>query len=360
MSLIRKRAWLIFLIMIIIVLTLAGTHRLFIEKYYTYGIYPAWSRFLRIFFGWSPISIGDLFYFLAFVWIVYQVIRYIRALVLHKIKARAILRKLRSTLVVLLAVYVIFMVFWGMNYSRKGIAYQLQLPKPDYEISDLMNLQKYVLQKVNESKSEQLLSGEKPLTDEIIFQKSVEAYRISEKQFPFLKYRHASIKSSLYGGLGNALGFTGYYNPFTGEAQVNTTVPRFLLPSITCHEMAHQLGYAKENEANFVGFIVAQNAADPVFRYSAYLDIFMYANSQLRAYDSTMSNAILIQLHPEVKKDIKTWSQFNLEHQSVFEPFVRWLYGRFLKLNQQPQGIRSYNEVVSMLIAYYKKNGTIP
>ncbi len=48
------------------------------------------------------------------------------------------------------------------------------------------------------------------------------------------------------------LGVTGYLNPFTNEAQVNTTVPAFLQPFMTCHEIAHQLGFAPEEDANFV------------------------------------------------------------------------------------------------------------
>ncbi len=61
--------------------------------------------------------------------------------------------------------------------------------------------------------------------------------------------------------LGNYLGFTGYYNPFTGEAQVNTTVPQFLLPNIALHEMGHQIGYAKEDEANFSAYLAASMLA---------------------------------------------------------------------------------------------------
>ena len=54
--------------------------------------------------------------------------------------------------------------------------------------------------------------------------------------------------------------FLGYYNPFTGEAQVNTNVPAFVIPFTTCHEMAHQIGYASESEASFVGFLVIRNS----------------------------------------------------------------------------------------------------
>ena len=89
----------------------------------------------------------------------------------------------------------------------------------------------------------------------------------------------------MWGWLGNYSGFTGYYNPFTGESQVNSTVPVFTIPYTACHEVAHQLGYAKEMEANFAGYLAASTSDDNFFRYSVYLDLFRYANRNLFLLD---------------------------------------------------------------------------
>ena len=134
---------------------------------------------------------------------------------------------------------------------------------------------------------------------------------LQRKNIPFIEYKGASVKSSFYGWLGNYLGFTGYYNPFTGEAQVNTTVPKFLLPFITLHEMGHQLGYAKEDEANFSGYLAAANSHDTLFQYSAYLDLFVYANREVFYFDSSASKNAVKQLIPEVKADLLEWKRFN-------------------------------------------------
>lgn len=356
----RKRIFLFVLIALLIIILVIASQRMFVEKYYTSGLYPPVAKGMRALLGWSSLSFGDVLYFLAAVWILYKLIKNIRLLFIKKLSGRIIWRKTKKLLVVLLSIYIIFMVLWGLNYSRKGIAYQLQLPHPSDQINDLLNMQEFVLMKVNESKQDLINSGNSSLSNSEIFQGAVDAYHKSEKKYPFLHYQRPSIKSSLYGSIGNYLGFTGYYNPFTGEAQVNTTVPRFLLPSITTHEMAHQLGYAKENEANFVGFITAANSDDASFRYAAYLDIFLYANSQLRVFDSSVANETLNKLIPPVRRDIETWRTFSITHQGLLEPAVRWLYGNFLRLNNQPQGMRSYNQVISMVIAYYKKEGIIP
>ena len=163
----------------------------------------------------------------------------------------------------------------------------------------------------------------------------------------------------MWGKLLNYTGVTGYYNPFTGEAQVNTSVPAFLQPYIACHEVAHQLGYAKEMEANFVGYLTAVSSTDSLFHYSAYLELFMYANRNLYSADSVSANHYRNQLSEPVRKDIKEWVLFNKNHKSILEPVTSWMYEKYLLGNKQPQGILSYDEVSGYLIAYLKKNGCI-
>lgn len=192
-----------------------------------------------------------------------------------------------------------------------------------------------------------------------IFNQSVKTYEDVNKQYPFLDYHPSSIKISLWGWLGNYTGYMGYYNPFTGEGQVNTTVPKFLQPFINCHEIAHQIGYAKENEANFVGYLAAVYSNDAYFHYSTYLDLFLYANNNLFETDSMAAKAFSKGLLPAVRKDLKEWRQFNARHKNPVEPVIRWVYGKYLENNQQPSGMLSYDEVTGLLIAYYKKYGKL-
>ena len=119
--------------------------------------------------------------------------------------------------------------------------------------------------------------------------------------------------------------------------------------------MGHQLGYAKEDEANFSGYLAAANSHDTLFQYSAYLDLFVYANREVFYFDSTASEIAAKQLIPEVKADLLEWRRFNEQYRSFIEPAISWMYGKYLQVNQQPKGLRSYNEVIAMLMAYYKK-----
>ncbi len=356
----RKRIWIgSSFATLIILIKLFATNTFRIENYYSGGFYYYFSIFLRSVFGWIPFSLGDILYFIAGIWLLVKIVKYCKLLIKKRFKKEKFFSRLWKPLLILIVIYVAFNIFWGLNYNRKGIAWQLHLPEVHYDTSNLLLIQESLLQKVNETK-QVLVSNNTVYPDQKeLFRRAKDCYHHAKEKFPFLQYKSGSVKPSLYGWLGNYLGFTGYYNPFTGEAQVNTTVPKFLLPYIALHEMGHQLGYAKENEANFSGYLAAENSNDTLFLYSAYLDLFLYANREVYYLDSTLSKSALAKLNPKVKADLEEWKRFNEAHTSFIEPTITWLYGKYLQINQQPKGMRSYNEVVAMLISYYEKFGKI-
>ncbi len=356
----KKKIWIGFAFLVLIILIkLFASNSSWIEKFYSNKFYYYFSIFLRSIFGWIPFSIGDALYFVAGLWLLIKIIKYSALLFRRRLKKAIFYGMLWKFLLLLCSIYLVFNIFWGLNYDRKEIGWQLHLDKVDYDTSSLILIQELLLQRVNETKKILVINHALYPAKKELFKRARQCYDDAEKKYSFLKYKSGSIKSSFYGWLGNYLGFTGYYNPFTGEAQVNTTVPKFLLPYITLHEMGHQLGYAKENEANFSGYLAAANAGDTLFQYSTYLDLFMYANREVYYFDTTLSRNAAAKLIPEVKADLLEWRKFNEAHTSFIEPTVTWLYGKYLQINQQPKGMRSYNQVIAMLIAYYKKFGRI-
>ncbi|MDP4263339.1 MAG: DUF3810 domain-containing protein [Bacteroidota bacterium] len=329
-----------------------------VEEYYTYGIYPVISRVQRLLFGWIPFSIGDLFYAFLVLVILFRTFRFFKLLFQKKLTRKYFASGLQQAIFFFLFVYVFFNLLWGLNYNRTGIAAQLHLQVKPYSLTDLDTLTSVIQEKLNDY-SEFVTEGQRDSLDKKrrLFNESANAYHYAEKQFPFLKYRSGSVKPSLYSYLGNYLGFQGYYNPFSGEAQVNTTIPRFLEPFVTAHELAHQLGYAKENEANFVAFLACRSFPSPGFKYSMYFDIYNYAIGEVRSRDTALTRSFQKKLKPRVISDIKEYRDFYRKYQNPIEPVIMWGYGHYLKANNQPAGKETYNEVVAWLIAYYKKYG---
>jgi hypothetical protein len=353
----KSWSWII-LIGLTILIKWASWYPGWVERNYSLGVYPFIAKVQRILFGWIPFSIGDLFYAFLVLVIIFRTYKFFKFLIQRKLTRQFFVIAMQQFFFFVLYVYVFFNLMWGLNYNRIGIARQLQLDVRTYSVQDLDTLTNLLQQKANfyarfvSSAQRDSFNRKKQL-----FASAYKAYQAAEGEFPFLQYKHQSVKPSLFSYLGNYLGFQGYYNPFSGEGQVNTTVPRFMEPFVTTHEIAHQLGYAKENEANFAGFLACRSFENNAFRYSAYYDMYNYAIVEIFSRDTALAKLIQSKAHPQVKKDQAEFREFYRRYNNPIEDLVMWGYGHFLKANNQPAGKRSYNEVVAWLIAYYKRFG---
>lgn len=328
-------------------------------KIYPTILYPFISGVLRIVFGWVPFSVGDVLYALFFIYLAFNTTRLVKALKGSSEKRWLFINSCRTVCWYFLVIYILFNLLWGAHYNRSAIQSNLNLQDKTYSALQLQKMNELLLEKVNDARMKSQLVNSEYFSNQFLFDQAIQSYNQAGKYLPVLHYSYASIKSSMWGWLGNYLGFTGYYNPFTGEAQVNTTIPIFLQPFVCCHEIAHQIGYAREDEANFVAYLVAKNSTDVSLKYSAYLDLFIYANRALKEYDSSAAKSIRLKLSVGVKNDIDEMKKFNQAHQNQLEPYVSKMYDLFLKTNEQPQGVITYSEVIGWLITYYNKNGEI-
>jgi hypothetical protein len=328
-----------------------------VEKYYSTGVYPVIARLLRILFGWIPFSIGDIFYIVIGVYLLYKLFSLFKKIFKKQFDTNYFFSCISWILSSLLIIYIVFNVLWGLNYNRRGVAYQMQLKIQPYSTEELSGVLQIIVNRLNSFDSVSRLTRDELKNKHLLFSLSEESYRNLNKQNSIFAYPSASVKPSIFSYLGDYLGFTGYYNPFSGEAQVNTTVPIYVQPFTTCHEIGHQIGYAKENEANIAGYLSAKSSDNIAFKYSVYFDLYYYAARELYVRDSNLLKPFKAQLRPSVRKDFHDLNAFYQQYQNPFEPYIRKLYGNYLKANEQPQGLMSYNDVIAWLVAYYKKNG---
>jgi hypothetical protein len=353
----RSWNW-VLVILLTILIKLASWYPDWVEENYTYGIYPLISRVQRFLTGWIPLSIGDLFYAFLIIVVLYKSFQLVRIIFRRQFNRQYLIAGLQQLFFFFLFVYVCFNLLWGLNYNRRGISSQLGLRVRQYSLQDLDTVSGLLQQRLN-SYASLVTEAQRDSFNRKrnLFREASEAYRGAGYQYSFLKYRPVSVKPSIFSYAGNYLGFQGYYNPFSGEAQVNTTIPRFLEPFVTSHEIAHQLGYAKENEANFVAFLACRHSNSSMFKYSMYFDMYNYAMGELYRRDSSLAKLYQQQLHPQAIRDIREYRDFYRRYRNPVEPVITWLYGNYLKANNQPSGKQTYNEVVAWLIAYYKQFG---
>ena len=330
-----------------------------VESIYSIKLYPVLAHIQRLLFGWVSISIGDLIYGVLIGYLLFLLSRFILSIVRKKFDWNNFWKRFLATLKVLLWLFIIFKTLWGLNYERRGITVQLNLKNTTYTVEELKDFLCDVTDQLNRTRIELGDSNYVYPKERDMFGMADAAYQSVKIQYPFLTYTNASVKPSILTEMVSYAGYSGYYNPFTGEAQVNTDLPQFYIPFVTCHEMAHQLGYASESEASFVGYLAAMHSPHPLFRYSALFEVFLIANSELLQRDFWSGILNLRSLNPLVKRDRRIFREFILGRQNDVEPIIKNVYDQYLKANRQRSGINSYNELVGWVIDYRRKTGKL-
>ena len=326
----------------------------FIEKYYVNGIYPVIAKILRKLFGWIPFSIGDILYGI----LILLLFRFIWTLIRNPGKNRKY--QVFQFLASISVFYFFFYMFWGLNYSREPLSKSLQLEKEEFNIEQLERITEKIVFKTKRLQSRlsdhDSLPVSVPYSKEKIIELTAEGYSALGKEFPEFKYEPVSLKKSMFSLPLTYMGFSGYMNPLTGEAQVDYLIPKINLPFTCSHEVAHQLGIASENEANFVGFLATINHRDPYFQYAGYLLVLRYALLDIRRYDKKLFKYYLDQLPKGILKNIRESDEFWRKYENPLEPLFKKFYDHYLKYNQQPDGLQTYNQIMGLLISYDKKN----
>jgi len=337
---------------IFIVKWLAGNPE-WIENYYSNGIYPFISKAFRTVFGWLPFSVGDLLYAA----LIFLAIRYL--VIQRKNIRKHFLSFLRDVVMVLSVAYLTFHLLWGFNYYRQPLNQQLGIGLT-YDKEELVDMTKTLVEITNSLQYEITKDSsqivEIPYSKKQILTLSKEGYRNLEKTFPKWTYQKPSVKKSLFSTVLTYMGYGGYLNPFTNEAQVNGRIPKFRDPFVSSHEIGHQIGYSAENETNFIGYLAATGHEDIYFRYSAYAYVLGYCLRDVQGNDSALFDEFYAQLNPGLQKNYQEVADFWAAHENPLEPISKSIFNTFLKANNQKDGIQSYNKVVALMINYHKKN----
>lgn len=346
-----KRKYLLpaFLVLQIVYLKLIAFYPEVVEQYYSNGLYVGISYFMRITLGWIPFSVGDLLYGIALLFLFFQLWKTRNS---WKKNWKTNLLQITSYLSV---IYFVFHFLWGLNYYRVPLFEKMQIER-EYSDADLENFTQRLIAKTNAIHFEITKNVNQKVTNpesiEAIFISSSNGYENLQKEYPFI-YSHPSKKQSLFSLPLTYMGFAGYLNPFTNEAQVNYKLPRFSLPNVVCHEMAHQIGYASESECNFIGFLAGIKNKDLYFQYSAYSNALRYCLLNIAMKDEAKFISLKSKIHHGIVENYKENDAFWKQYDTFIDKGFHAFYDQFLKMNQQKDGMESYSKFVNLLVNYY-------
>lgn len=340
--------------------SLAARQPNWVEAQYSTGVYPFIGRFLRSITGIFPFSVGDVLYAFLTIVLIIIVFRFFRQVWRKELTKQLLLKQVGRLVLICCWVYIAFYGIWGLNYYRAGIASQLNLQvDSNYTKTDLEALRCDLVADLSRLRRQISVDSALPMPKGDLLLQAQAAYQKAEKIYPFLAYSKPAVKKSLFGAWGKYAGYLGYFNPITGEANLRWNVPDVTKPFTICHEMAHQLGYASEDQANFVSYLVCMASDDPYFQYAALLDIYSYLLSELMFKDVEgyflHGRQRLEEMDPLVLHDRKMIRQFFRGEENNVAPVISSIYNQYLLANDQLKGVNSYNDVVAWVFALRKK-----
>lgn len=328
----------------------------FIERYYSTGLYLFIRKGFQFLFNYIPFSLGDVLYTVIIFLVIAGFFRLIRLLIRNQITIASLLF-LRFILNLEIAIAAFYML-WALNYFRQPALERLSLENYEYDIAQLVTVTSMLIDSTNTSRSH-LRPKDFKVTYQEILEPAAQAVSDLASFDPPLISIKPMAKKSLLSPLLNYIGTAGYYNPFTGEAQFNGLMPVFTQPFVACHEMAHQMGVGSEDEANFAGFIAGKSSRNKLLKYSAYyLAAQEFMNEVWRA-DSTAFKQMKEKISPAVIRDLETERKYWTKYQGGAARLSSIFYDNYLKANKQPEGLKTYNRMIKLSMAYYRKKGFI-
>lgn len=325
----------------------------FVETYYSNGIYRWTSKAMHLAFGWIPISVGDLLYTLAGIYIIPW---------LFKNRKRLRTDTKNYILDILSAAsigYFAFHILWAFNYYRLPLHASLNIEK-DYSTAQLIDFTENLILQTNTIHSiiekNDTLKVVMPYSKRELIKLTPKGFEQLAKDYPHLSYWPSSLKRSLYSLPLTYMGFSGYLNPFTNEAQIDGLIPAYNYPTTSSHEIAHQLGYAAENEANFIGALAAIKHENIYFNYSGYSFALRHCLNEIYRRDPVKYEDLVMKINIGILKNYEESRLFWKSYENISETFFKNTYNGYLKANNQKGGIESYSYVVALLVNYFEND----
>lgn len=323
---------------------------------YTTSVQPLLRGIVGFVPGLLPFSLFEfLLVFAVSGVLVFGVIRIFQLLFSRRHKRFLLKRTAASVLAAGAVIYFMFVLLCGISYYRRPFSFYSGLVIEPYYQADAVAAAEEIIGEMNALRGE--LRGEHftlsaPFS--VTAKAATEALRGAGQRYAVLLGSYTPPKSVLLSRGMSYLDITGVYAPFTNESNVNTDVPDYLIPFTACHELAHQRGFMREDEANFIAYLACTGSGDAEFRYSGYASAFPYLLSAIRQNDDAEADRLYALLSPAVVADYYQNRDYWANFKTALSPVTTAVQDSYLKAQGQEAGVRSYSLMVHLMLAQHR------
>lgn len=297
-----------------------------------------------------------LFALWAVIYIVKAVIQLIRA---KGKRLRVLWRAVINPVLLGSILLFVFVANAGVNYYRMPFEQAIGLEVTKSSVQELKALC-YTLAEDATQLRTQLQEDENGImrlsqSDSATAQRAKEAYDKMQERYPTLTAGYGPTKQLWLSQYLSYTKITGFFFPFTVEANVNNDVPDYSIPSTMCHELSHVRGYMREEEANFIAYLVCMSSGDQELMYSGTMLAFVHAGNALSGVSRADYTDVFRTLGEGVQRDIKANSEYWAQFEGPVAQAASTMNDTYLKANGQQDGVKSYGKVTDLLLSYYKQ-----
>lgn len=309
--------------------------------------------------GWIPFSLGELIVIMLPIVLIVMV--GFSIWMTKHYSAKLYCRTLAGMLSVLFSLYSLFVLTLAPGYQSSTLDQKMHLDRQAVTADELLETAAILRDKANAELEAVLFRhgtfSVMPYSLDEMNEKLNDAYEKTAKKYDFLQNFRSNIKFVMLSEPMSYTHITGVYSFYTGEANLNINFPDYSLPYTAAHELAHQRGIAREDEANFVAFLACKESDDPYIRYSGYVNLLEYVMNALYRADAGKHSALYHSLDYRVKYEFAAQSNFFEQYRdSVAADISSSVNNAYLQSQGQTAGTGSYGLVVDLAVAYYKAN----
>lgn len=303
-----------------------------------------------------PFSIAEILIITMPIWITILIVFSVKRI---KKGNKSAIRYLCEILCILCLLFIFFVWTYSSGYNTTTIDKKLNLERQNVSAQELYDTALWLTAEINELSPgisyDESGASVMPYSYSKMSSKLCDAYDIFVEKYGIIHNFRSKIKPVMLSEPMTYTHISGVYSFFTGESNVNVNYPDFIVASTSAHELAHQRGIAREDEANFVSFLVCISSDDVFIKYSGYLDVYQNVMSALYSADKELYFEASSMLCDSAFGDRVSYSKFFEKYAySKTAEISTSLNDSFLQANGQKEGTKSYGMVTDLTVAYYK------